>query len=88
MESIFLFLIGLAGSIFISFLWLPFAGILISFFKRPVSLVDFYWIIQIVIFLAILPFGFWDENKDNPESIFGFIVGVFILYFYIFKSEK
>ena len=88
MESIFLFLIGLVGSIFISFLWLPFAGILISIFKRPVSLVDFYWIIQIVIFLAILPLGFWDENKDNPESLFGFIVGVFILYFYIFKSEK
>ena len=88
MESFFLFLFGLLGSIFVSFLWLPFAGILISFLRKPLSLVDFYWIIQIVIFLAILPLGFWDENKDNPESLFGFIVGVFILYFYIFKSEK
>ena len=88
MESIFLFLFGLVGSIFISFLWLPFAGFLISFLRKPVSLVDFYWIIQIVIFLAILPLGFWDENKDNSESLFGFIVGFFILYFYYFKSEE
>ena len=88
MESIFLFLLGIIGSIFISFLWLPFAAILISFFKKPVSLVDFYWIIQIIIFLTILPLGFWDENKENPESLFGFIVGVFIFYFYIFKSEE
>ena len=88
MESIYLFLIGLVGSIFISFLWLPFAGILISFFRKPLSLVDFYWIIQIVIFLAILPFGFLGENKNNPESLFGFIIGVFILYFFILKSEE
>ena len=80
--SIIFFIMGVIGSLFFFIMWYLPLGLLFSMLKKEgaYNLVDFFWGGQLIIYVITLPLLAFEENKNNPEILFGLLTGAILIW--------
>ena len=80
--SIIFFIMGVIGSLLFFIMWYWPLGLLISMLKKEGSynLVDYFWGGQLIIYVITLPLLAFEENKNNPEILFGLLTGAILIW--------
>ena len=88
--SIIFFIMGVIGSLFFFIMWYFPLVLLFSMLKKEGSynLVDYFWGGQLIIYVITLPLLAFEENKNNPEILFGLLTGAILIWLSLRDNSK